>query len=108
MHSIHRRTLVMLCAVLVCVERGTAGQTPASAGGDGLRWRDIREFGVEGRGWTDTKAFYDRLPARAEGVVRPAVWSLSHHSAGMCVRFTTDATAIHVPAASSPTSPHAA
>ena len=58
-------------------------------------WSDIRQFGVEGRGWDDTKDFYDRLPARAEGVVRPPVWDLSHDSAGMCVRFVTDATTIH-------------
>lgn len=57
-------------------------------------WYDIRQFGVEGRGWNDTKDFYDRLPARAEGVVRKPVWELSRNSAGMCVRFVTDATAI--------------
>ena len=28
-------------------------------------WSDIRQFGVEGRGWNDTKDFYDRLPAKA-------------------------------------------
>jgi hypothetical protein len=60
-----------------------------------LQWRDIREFGVEGRGWNETKAFYDRLPAKAEGVVRKPVWDLSRDSAGMCVRFVTDATEIH-------------
>jgi hypothetical protein len=57
-------------------------------------WSDIRQFGVEGRGWNDTKDFYDRLPARAEGMVRKPVWDLSRNSAGMCVRFVTDATAI--------------
>ncbi len=59
-----------------------------------VRWTDIRELGVEGRGWNDTKAFYDRLPAKAEGVVRKPVWDLSRDSAGMCVRFVTDATEI--------------
>jgi hypothetical protein len=57
-------------------------------------WSDIRQFGVEGRGWNDTKDFYDRLPAKAEGVVRKPVWDLSRNSAGMCVRFVTDATSI--------------
>src|SRR4029077_3813833 len=46
------------------------------------------------RGWTETKAFYDRLPAKAEGVVRDAVWGLSRQSAGLCARFVTDATTI--------------
>jgi lysophospholipase L1-like esterase len=57
-------------------------------------WTDIRQFGVEGRGWSDTKAFYDRLPAKAETLVRKPVWDLSRNSAGMCVRFVTDATSI--------------
>ena len=60
-----------------------------------LVWRDIREFRVEGKGWTDTGRFYDRLPARAEGLVTKDVWSLSHHSSGMLARFATDATQIH-------------
>ncbi|NOS68739.1 MAG: hypothetical protein HOP33_02270 [Verrucomicrobia bacterium] len=59
-----------------------------------VRWIDAQELCVEGKGWTDTKHFYDRLPAKAEGVVRDAVWSLGTHSAGICVHFTTDATDI--------------
>ncbi len=58
-------------------------------------WRDIRDLRIEGQGWTDTKAPFDRLPARAEGVVRDVVWDLSRHSAGLCVKFRTDATEIH-------------
>jgi hypothetical protein len=60
-----------------------------------FQWLDIRQLGVEGRGWNDTKNFYDRLPAKAEGIVRKPVWDLSRDSAGMCVRFVTDATEIH-------------
>jgi len=56
------------------------------------RWYDIAHLNVEGRGWTQTEAFYDRLPAKAKGVVREPVWKLSRDSAGMCVRFITDAT----------------
>ncbi|MCA9143005.1 MAG: hypothetical protein KDB05_09470, partial [Planctomycetales bacterium] len=58
-------------------------------------WYDVRLLGVEGQGWSDTKAKFDRLPAKAEGVVRDAVWGLSHHSAGMAIRFKTDADTIH-------------
>jgi len=61
---------------------------------DTLSWHDARHLDVEGKGWTDTKSFYDRLPARAEAVVREPVWNLSHDSAGMCVRFVTDANEI--------------
>jgi hypothetical protein len=55
-----------------------------------LIWYDALELGVEGRGWQDVKHPYDRLPSEAEGLVREAVWSLSHNTAGMSVRFTTD------------------
>lgn len=63
----------------------------ADAASPNLLWYDIRPLGVEGQGWTDTKAPYDRLPAKAEKTVRSSVWNLSRHSAGECVRFVTDA-----------------
>jgi hypothetical protein len=75
----------------------SAAETPLAAelatpDADGeTLWYSVSHLGVEGQGWTDTKAPFDRLPARAEGVVRPPVWGLSRHSAGLCVRFATDA-----------------
>ncbi|MCA9034671.1 MAG: SGNH/GDSL hydrolase family protein [Planctomycetaceae bacterium] len=63
--------------------------------GDGIQWHDVRDWGLEGRGYSDTESYFDRLPARAKGIVRSAVWGLSRHSAGMMVRFRTNATAIH-------------
>ena len=62
--------------------------------GDGLTWHDIRDWGIEGKGWQETERPFDRLPAKAKGKVRPPVWDLSHHSAGMAVRFESDATAL--------------
>lgn len=59
-----------------------------------VRWFDVGDLCLEGQGWTDTGGRFDRLPARAEGEVREAVWNLSRHSTGMCVRFVTDARAI--------------
>jgi len=61
----------------------------------GIDWYDLKKLPVEGRGWTETAAFYDRLPAKAEALVRKDVWNLSRHSAGLCVRFTTASPAIH-------------
>jgi lysophospholipase L1-like esterase len=63
---------------------------------DGKRWIDARELGIEGQGWAGDAlaAPYDRLPARAEGVVRPPVWSLSRHSAGLNLRFQSDSKTI--------------
>jgi len=59
-------------------------------------WRDVKEWGVEGRGWVgqERQRWFDRFPAKAEGKVTKAVWNLSRHSAGMMVRFKTDATTI--------------
>lgn len=63
---------------------------------DGLQWFDVRDLGVEGQGFTDTAAPFERLPARAQNVVRPEVWWLSRQTAGMNTRFLTDAPKIHV------------
>jgi hypothetical protein len=76
------------------VQVGAAAQATNQAGG--LQWYDARGLAVEGKGWPDTKQFYDRWPARAEGTVRGAVWSLGADSAGLAVRFLTDATGISV------------
>ena len=62
--------------------------------GDDLLWYDIRDLGVEGRGWTETISFYDRLPAKAKALVSEAVWYLSQNSAGLCVRFISDTPSI--------------
>ncbi|MBL9178194.1 MAG: SGNH/GDSL hydrolase family protein [Verrucomicrobiaceae bacterium] len=61
------------------------------------QWNDVTTWGVEGRGWADQqrKRWFDRLPAKADGKVTPAVWSLSRDSAGMMVRFKTNAKAIY-------------
>lgn len=72
--------------------KAPAGGIPADTA-----WHDVTKWGVEGRGWGDQerKRWFDRLPAKAEGKVTPAVWSLSRDSAGMMVRFKTDAKAIY-------------
>lgn len=68
----------------------------SQAAQESLVWHNVSSWGVEGKGWSDTERCYDRLPARAKGKVRDAVWTLSRHSAGMLVRFETDAASIHV------------
>ncbi len=91
--------LAFACGLSFNALTGSSAESPPDATlnprADGsANWFDIRQLGVEGRGWTDTKAFYDRLPARAESKVRKPVWDLSRNSAGMCVRFFTDATTL--------------
>ena len=49
-------------------------------------------YALEGQGWKDgLHSYYDRLPARAEKDVRKPVWGLSTNSAGLSLRFRTDA-----------------
>lgn len=79
----------------VAVTLPASAQTNLNAAPMKILWTDIRQLGVEGRGWDDTKNFYDRLPAKAQGVVRKPVWDLSRNSSGLCVRFVTDATTLH-------------
>jgi len=81
-------------AVLGCLLGQAAALAEPTNQASPFQWRDARDLTVEGKGWNDTKGFYDRLPARAEGVVRGTVWGLSRDSAGLAVRFVTDATAI--------------
>lgn len=61
-----------------------------------LEWRPIRPEEVEGKGWRDTLAPFDRLPAHAKETVPPNVWNLSRQSAGLCLRFVTTSARIGV------------
>jgi len=88
------RSCVAATFTTLCLLPGVGGVGAQTNSEATLRWHDARELLVEGRGWTDTKDFYDRLPARAEKIVRQNVWNLGRDSAGMCVRFETDATTI--------------
>ena len=81
--------IVWLCALVICA-------SSQSKDANQLQWHDIRDFTIEGKGWTETKSFYDRLPAKAENVVRPPVWNLAQNSAGISARFITDSPEISV------------
>jgi len=97
-YSLNRRHFLGLAATAAGISSLVAPSRSAVAEPrveDGIAWYDVSQWGVEGKGWSDTARYFDRLPARAEGKVRAPVWSLSRHSAGMLVRFETDAPAIH-------------
>ena len=89
-----RRLALFAVSAAVAAEK-TKPRPTASPTGQTV-WHDCKEIGVEGKGWTDTLSFYDRLPAKAQGKAPASVWSLSQLSAGLCVRFTTDAPSIQV------------
>jgi len=50
-----------------------------------LDWHDAKTLTVEGLGYREVKSPYDRLPARAEHVIRQEVWDLSRDSSGVVV-----------------------
>lgn len=60
-----------------------------------IRWYEITPADIEGKGWKDTEAPFDRLPAKIKDTL-PHVWNNSHSSTGMCVFFNTDSTSFHV------------
>src|SRR5262245_59135811 len=62
--------------------------------GDDRVWYDGRQLTIEGKAWEQTENFYERLPARAKDMVTPAVWELSKNTAGLCIRFATNASHI--------------
>jgi hypothetical protein len=73
-------------------------ESPVPAAPPNFAWHDVTAWGVEGRLWEDEERlrWFDRFPAAAEKTVPPAVWDLSRESAGMAVRFQTDAPTIRV------------
>ncbi len=104
------RIFVLSLLFTTCLySAATAQDAPATAkldpamdinksAGDGLMWHDVTDWGVEGRILSDQERdrWFDRFPRSADGRVTSNVWNLSRDSAGMMVRFRTDATAIHV------------
>jgi lysophospholipase L1-like esterase len=56
-----------------------------------------KESVVGGQGWhTGIQSFYDRLPEKVKDAVRKPVWGLSKNSAGLNIRFKSDAREIIV------------
>lgn len=84
-------------ALLVAILGLLAIPCGASEAAEGdVVWHAATEFEIEGQGWTDTLSPYDRLPARAKGSVPESVWGLGRQSAGIAVRFQTDARTVSV------------
>ena len=91
MQQFSRRSFLATTAAIAASGTGSTN----AADSNEVDWYDVREWGVEGKGFDDTVSYFDRLPGRAKGVVRDAVWNLSRHSSGMMARFRTDATEIY-------------
>ena len=57
---------------------------------NGVKWIDGKYLPLEGRAFTDTECYYDRLPANVTTNVNGGVRSMKHHTSGMLFRFRTD------------------
>jgi hypothetical protein len=62
---------------------------------DGVKYTDASAFPVYGKAYTDDGPRYRRLPESLNGVVRDALWNLGTNSAGLYIRFRTNAPEIH-------------
>ncbi len=94
-----KRILALLClgvalATMPGVHPLRAADPPATE----IIWHDVSSWGVEGQAGPhpNWRLATTRLPAKAEKIVRPPVWSLSRHSAGISFRFNTDAPTIQL------------
>jgi hypothetical protein len=61
-----------------------------------ITWHNALDLGLTGQAWKTLDHPYDRLPAKAKGVVRDPVWKLSTSSAGLSVQFQTNSKSIKV------------
>mgnify|MGYP003672045680 CR=1 FL=1 len=70
--------------------------TLSAQDGKNYDWYDPTDSVIkfEGQGWGDSG--YNRLPDYAKKTVREAVWNLSRQSAGLGIRFETDADSISI------------
>lgn len=71
-----------------------------SQNGDAYKWWNPADNSfpvIEGQAWpNEIKETYDRFPARAEKTLNPNVWNISHSSAGLYIKFKTNANDIVV------------
>lgn len=82
MHALRGYFLVGLC--LFCLS--------AQAQWKWLNPLQTNEPVIQNQGWSEeTSSTYSRLPERAKAQVRPAVWDLSRHTAGLALYFYSNA-----------------
>jgi hypothetical protein len=97
MHLLFSSTaLVCLFSASLCL----AQTAPKATAEPELTWYDAAtlDWQPEGKAWLGDarQRFFDRLPTAAEATVPPAVWNLSRDSAGMVLRFKTNAESIWI------------
>jgi len=82
-----------LLTFALCLVSSSFCQDPVpvdQSGEGGIIWYDALDLGLTGQAWDETAHPYDRLPAKAKGLVRDPVWMLGTNTAGMSVHFSTN------------------
>jgi len=79
---------LLLITLAICPVRASAE--------DKIQWQNATAFEIEGKGWTNTAGPFDRFPDSARPKVNGRAWDLSKDSAGIAVRFVTDASIVSV------------
>jgi len=86
---------ILLSALLLCLGCTLVNaQTTTDVAADSIRYHDGQLFDIIGK-YHDEKN-YVRFPQRFKNTLRDKVWSLAQNSAGIGIRFRTNATTIRV------------
>ncbi len=92
--TVRKMSRIIILAITLCLVEISFTQ------GDNLQWWNPAEGKlpvISNQAWTkEVQSIYHRLPARAKENVRQAVWNLSKQSAGLSLRFRTNADTIHI------------
>ena len=88
------KRMLTLVAALLFAWGAAAQDEPARA--EGYRYVNATELLLGGKVLPETFERYSRLPASLENVARKPVWRLGRNSAGLYVRFRSDATAVRL------------
>ena len=90
-----KRLFLLFFAILLVSCAGKNEQTPPQQPQDTIAYQDAADFPIYGKAYNDDGPRYRRLPDSLQGVVRDAVWKLGCNSAGLYVRFRSNAPEIH-------------
>ena len=86
------RTFACVLSIAAIAAAAATASWPARAA---VVWQDAGSLEVEGMGWADAAPFR-RLPGSAKVKVNQTAWDQSGDSAGIAVRFVTDAAEVSV------------
>ena len=62
---------------------------------NGIKWIDGKYLPIEGKYFTNTSAYYDRLPSNVTEKVNGGVRGMKNHSSGLQFRFSTNSKTLH-------------